>query len=199
MHFVLKCPRYQCFRLYFIKSYYWRKPSVYLSFQVRRSNNLKVLLHLGKFYISGTKIKIWHVINCTKTPSAILSIHLYVIYIFHKDYYSYHLAYELPIHRKGDCCYSNVENLLIQKSKSLHILRSIVGTILNVEGAMMKTFEMFSEVDVDPDVTVYTSQHKFKRLTQILRIFYVLGPPSGEEICKYTTFRCISVFFFIYV
>lgn len=59
----------------------------------------------------------------------------------------------------------------------------IPGTILNVECAMMKTFELFSECDVDPDVTVYTSQHKCKRLTQILRIFYVLGPPSREEIC----------------
>jgi hypothetical protein len=103
-------------------------------------------------------------------------------------YYYYHLAYELPKCRKGDCFYSSVENLLIQKSQSLHILRTIVGTILNVEGAMMKTFEMFSEVDVDPDVTVYTSQHKFKRLAQILRVFYLLGPPFGEEICKYTAF-----------
>jgi hypothetical protein len=116
-----------------------------------------------------------------------------------KDYYYYHLAYELPKCRKGDCCYSSVENLLIQKSQSLHILRTIVGTILNVEGAMMKTFEMFSEVDVDPDVTVYTSQHKFKRLTQILRVFYLLGPPSGEEICKYTAFPCISVLFYVCV
>ena len=58
MHFILKCPRYQDFRSYFIKPYYWRKLSVYLSFQVRGSNKLKDLFNLGKFYISGTKIKI---------------------------------------------------------------------------------------------------------------------------------------------
>ena len=29
MHFILKCPTYQGLRSYFIKPYYWRKPSMY--------------------------------------------------------------------------------------------------------------------------------------------------------------------------
>ncbi|XP_076092473.1 uncharacterized protein LOC143063912 [Mytilus galloprovincialis] len=57
------------------------------------------------------------------------------------------------------------------------------GTVLNVECAMMKTFEFLEDFKVDPDSTCYTSEAKMKRLTQILRIFYILGPPTGEEIC----------------
>lgn len=58
------------------------------------------------------------------------------------------------------------------------------GIILNVEGAMMKTFEYLDDAVVDPDNTSYTSEHKMKRLTQILRIFFIKGPPAHEEVRK---------------
>lgn len=56
------------------------------------------------------------------------------------------------------------------------------GTILNVEGATMKTFVYGDDVSLDPDDTSYSSEHKMKRSTQILRIFFIRGPPSHEEI-----------------
>lgn len=57
MHFVLKCPVYQGFRSYFIKPYYWKKPSMFKFIQLMSSCNIKELLHLGKFIFRAMKLR----------------------------------------------------------------------------------------------------------------------------------------------
>lgn len=84
--------------------------------------------------------------------------------------------------------------LLMAYNVSTYINYLLSGTVLNVECAMMKTFEFLEDFKVDPDSTCYTSEAKMKRLTQILRIFYILGPPTGEEICKFKIFDMLRVF-----
>ncbi|OWF54656.1 hypothetical protein KP79_PYT04382 [Mizuhopecten yessoensis] len=62
--------------------------------------------------------------------------------------------------------------------------RPLQGTILNVETTTMKTFEGFGgSGDMDPDQTCWHEDgNKFKRFTQIIRVFYVIGPPANEQI-----------------
>ncbi|XP_060073517.1 uncharacterized protein LOC132553303 [Ylistrum balloti] len=58
------------------------------------------------------------------------------------------------------------------------------GTVLNVETTTMKTFEgLGGRGDMDPDQTCWHEDgNKFKRFTQIIRVFYVIGPPANEQI-----------------
>ncbi|XP_069119390.1 uncharacterized protein [Argopecten irradians] len=62
--------------------------------------------------------------------------------------------------------------------------RPLPGTILNVEATTMKTFEGLSASgDMDPDQTCWHEDgNKFKRFTQIIRVFYVIGQPANEQI-----------------
>ena len=57
MHFVLKCPMYQGFRSYFIKPYYWKKPSMFKYVQLMSSCNMKELCNLGKFIFRAMKLR----------------------------------------------------------------------------------------------------------------------------------------------
>lgn len=58
-----------------------------------------------------------------------------------------------------------------------------LGTILNVECAVIKAAEGFERLDVDPDNTVFHENGgKLRRYTQIIRIFYVIGSPAQETI-----------------
>ncbi|CAC5367839.1 unnamed protein product [Mytilus coruscus] len=52
MHFT-----YQGLRSYFIKRYYWRKPSMYKYIQLMSSNSLRELCNLGKFIFCAQKLR----------------------------------------------------------------------------------------------------------------------------------------------
>lgn len=46
----------------------------------------------------------------------------------------------------------------------------------------MKAFERFKD-DLDPERCCWSeNKDKFKRVTQVIRIFYVKGPSAGEQI-----------------
>ncbi|XP_033760856.1 LOW QUALITY PROTEIN: uncharacterized protein LOC117342736 [Pecten maximus] len=62
--------------------------------------------------------------------------------------------------------------------------RPLPGTVLNVETTTMKTFEGFGgNGDMDPDQTCWHEDgNKYKRFTQIIRVFYVIGQPANEQI-----------------
>ena len=49
MHFILTCPVYHGYRIYYIKKYYWKKPSMYKYIQLMRTENVRQLCNLGKF------------------------------------------------------------------------------------------------------------------------------------------------------
>lgn len=61
-----------------------------------------------------------------------------------------------------------------------------LGTILNVECAVIKAAEGFERLEVDPDNTVFHENGgKLRRYTQIIRIFYVIGSPAQETIGRF--------------
>ncbi|XP_052224012.1 uncharacterized protein LOC127839669 [Dreissena polymorpha] len=58
----------------------------------------------------------------------------------------------------------------------------ISGTILTIETDTVKAFEGFKN-DLDPESTCWCeNKDKHRRLTQVIRIFYVRGPSSNEQI-----------------
>jgi hypothetical protein len=60
MHFILLCPSYVNLRKKFIKSYYWKKPSVYKMLQRLSVTNTKELFNLGKYIFNATKLRnVW--------------------------------------------------------------------------------------------------------------------------------------------
>lgn len=61
-----------------------------------------------------------------------------------------------------------------------------LGTILNVECAVIKAAEGFERLEVDPNNTVFHENGgKLRRYTQIIRIFYVIGSPAQETIGRF--------------
>ena len=59
------------------------------------------------------------------------------------------------------------------------------GTILTIETDTIKAFDRFKE-NLDPEGCCwFENKDKFKRVTQVIRIVYVKGPPAGEQIGTY--------------
>jgi len=60
MHVILLCPSYVNLRKQFIKSYYWKKPSVYKMLQLLSVTNTNELCNLGKYIFNVTKLRnVW--------------------------------------------------------------------------------------------------------------------------------------------
>ncbi|XP_045181889.2 uncharacterized protein LOC123540686 [Mercenaria mercenaria] len=58
----------------------------------------------------------------------------------------------------------------------------IPGTILTIETDRIKSYEQFKS-DLDPEATCWTeNKSKFRRFTQVIRIFYIQGTSAKEEI-----------------
>ena len=56
-HFILKCPKYSELGNSYIKTYYFRRPSVIKLIQLLSVRNLKELRNLGKFLFLAEKIR----------------------------------------------------------------------------------------------------------------------------------------------
>lgn len=51
---------------------------------------------------------------------------------------------------------------------------------------MIKAAEGFERLEVDPDKTVFhETGGTLRRYTQVIRLFYVIGPPARETFGKY--------------
>ena len=61
---------------------------------------------------------------------------------------------------------------------------SISGTILTVESNSIKASEgLFGGNQLDAETSVSTEDKtKFRRITQIIRLYYILGQPANEQI-----------------
>ncbi|XP_052788293.1 uncharacterized protein LOC128223167 [Mya arenaria] len=58
----------------------------------------------------------------------------------------------------------------------------IPGRILTIGTDMVKAFDQF-KLDLDPDAACWDEdKDRYSRVTQVLRIFYLQGPPGNEEI-----------------
>ena len=64
---------------------------------------------------------------------------------------------------------------------------------MTVESSSIKASEgLFGDNQLDPENPVSTeNKKKFRRLTQIIRVYYVLGPAANEQIGKDVT-TCIK-------
>ena len=51
-HFILACPKYNDYRLRFLKKYYWEKPSMFKLLQLFNLENFKELCNVGRFFLS---------------------------------------------------------------------------------------------------------------------------------------------------
>ena len=56
-HFILECTKYSDLRRKYIKSYYWRNPSVYKLVQLMSVRNIKELNNFGKFLFLAEKCR----------------------------------------------------------------------------------------------------------------------------------------------
>ena len=54
-HFILVCPKYNDYRLRFLKKYYWEKPSMFKLLQLFNSENFTELCNLGRFLLLAMK------------------------------------------------------------------------------------------------------------------------------------------------
>ena len=54
-HFILECVKYKDIRIKYIKSYYWRRPSVYKLIQLLSVHNIKELNNIGKYLYIAEK------------------------------------------------------------------------------------------------------------------------------------------------
>ena len=56
-HFILTCPLYNNLRIKYIKSYYYRRPSMFKLVQLLSVQNVKILCNLGKYLYYATKLR----------------------------------------------------------------------------------------------------------------------------------------------
>ena len=81
------------------------------------------------------------------------------------------------------CCMA-----LFRSQTQRHIIMflSNIGSILTVESSSIKASEgLFGDNQLDPENPVSTeNKKKFRRLTQIIRVYYILGPAANEQIGK---------------
>lgn len=64
-HFILICPFYAELRKKYIKSFYYKKPSVFKLSKLLSVNNTKELNNLGKYLSSASKMRAQHCDNTT--------------------------------------------------------------------------------------------------------------------------------------
>ena len=72
------------------------------------------------------------------------------------------------------------------------------GSILSVESNSIKASEgVFGGNQLDPEASVSTEDKmKLRRMTQIVRVYYVVGQPANEQIgmcLSFTSFNAINV------
>ena len=67
---------------------------------------------------------------------------------------------------------------------------------MTVESSSIKASEgLFGDNQLDPENPVSTeNKKKFRRLTQIIRVYYVLGPAANEQIGKDVTLERTETF-----
>lgn len=56
-HFLLVCPLYDIFRKKYIKPYFWRRPSTFKLVQLLSSENVKIMINLGKCINNSLKLR----------------------------------------------------------------------------------------------------------------------------------------------
>ena len=86
----------------------------------------------------------------------------------------------MPLLEFGCFCIQNISSLI------LAICLFCTGTILSVESNTIKASEgVFGGNQLDPEASVSTEDKKnLRRMTQILRVYYIVGQSANEQIGK---------------